>query len=530
MISRPSNSGMATCIAASIGVSAASEAAQAARDVVRHSACTTGTSSVGQRARPTRRLVRPPLRAAPPRGQHGDDQRVAAAQQRGQPVVEVPQRRYEDRQRIRPGVGQRRAQRVDETGVAGQRVRPVEDHPDRSGGRRPLAGAPWRRRTARSARAARSPHRSAAPCRTGTGAARAGCPGRRRPGSAARRGPPRPAPWTARSAPRPARPRRRARPPADRRRAPRPARPARSAGRRAGVRRPRRRRRAARAARRRPAGRGWPPASRAPLARAASRSVSAVEISKSSAGMAAPYASGVTPGGQPAPDSRQFIWTSACRAWSACSESTTTAYWLASSDPQRGEVAAATGHRVRDRAEHRAPAAPISTPASTAPQPAGHGEDAEQQPDEQAEPGAAGRAGHRRAADRHPAQHLLHQAQVGAHDRGLLHREAVVGQVVHGPLGVGVVVVRGHGDRAAEAVGERRAACRVGPHAHPRRDLPAGQRPPVRAGVVMTVLPFSTRSGHPRSCGSTLAPNASMNASSSWPTWCRLIWSKPSSA
>ncbi len=45
VISRPSNSGTATCIAASIGVSAALESAQAARDEVRHSACRTGTSS-----------------------------------------------------------------------------------------------------------------------------------------------------------------------------------------------------------------------------------------------------------------------------------------------------------------------------------------------------------------------------------------------------------------------------------------------------------------------------------------------------
>jgi hypothetical protein len=45
LTSRPSNSGMATCIAASIGVSAADESSHAARDEVRHSPCTTGMSS-----------------------------------------------------------------------------------------------------------------------------------------------------------------------------------------------------------------------------------------------------------------------------------------------------------------------------------------------------------------------------------------------------------------------------------------------------------------------------------------------------
>ena len=44
MISRPSNSGMATCMAASIGVSAAVEAAHWARAVVRQSPCRIGTS------------------------------------------------------------------------------------------------------------------------------------------------------------------------------------------------------------------------------------------------------------------------------------------------------------------------------------------------------------------------------------------------------------------------------------------------------------------------------------------------------
>jgi hypothetical protein len=44
-ISRPSNSGIATCIAASIGDSAASDASQVALEVVRHRPWITGTSS-----------------------------------------------------------------------------------------------------------------------------------------------------------------------------------------------------------------------------------------------------------------------------------------------------------------------------------------------------------------------------------------------------------------------------------------------------------------------------------------------------
>jgi hypothetical protein len=46
VISRPSNSGIATCMAASIGVSAADEAAHCSRELVRHSPCRTGTPRV----------------------------------------------------------------------------------------------------------------------------------------------------------------------------------------------------------------------------------------------------------------------------------------------------------------------------------------------------------------------------------------------------------------------------------------------------------------------------------------------------
>ena len=44
MIRRPSNSGIATCIAASIGASAAFEASHCARELVRQRPCSTGTS------------------------------------------------------------------------------------------------------------------------------------------------------------------------------------------------------------------------------------------------------------------------------------------------------------------------------------------------------------------------------------------------------------------------------------------------------------------------------------------------------
>ena len=64
VISRPSNSGTATCIAASIGVSAADEAAHAARGEVRHSACSTGTSSAASAAT-SQASESPPALASP---------------------------------------------------------------------------------------------------------------------------------------------------------------------------------------------------------------------------------------------------------------------------------------------------------------------------------------------------------------------------------------------------------------------------------------------------------------------------------
>ena len=64
VINRPSNSGTATCIAASIGVSAADEAAHAARDEVRHSAWSTGTSSAASAAT-SQASSSPPALASP---------------------------------------------------------------------------------------------------------------------------------------------------------------------------------------------------------------------------------------------------------------------------------------------------------------------------------------------------------------------------------------------------------------------------------------------------------------------------------
>ena len=46
--SRPSNSGMATCVAASSGVSPVSEVSHASRELVAHTACSTGTSSAAR--------------------------------------------------------------------------------------------------------------------------------------------------------------------------------------------------------------------------------------------------------------------------------------------------------------------------------------------------------------------------------------------------------------------------------------------------------------------------------------------------
>ena len=123
-IRRPSNSGIATCIAASIGDSAASEASHTARELVRHMPWMTGTSSVASAP------ASQPSSAEAPRRQDGHDDRVGAAEQLHQALVGGAQRAAEDRQRVAARGLDPRAEGVDERGVAGQLVRPVEDDAD----------------------------------------------------------------------------------------------------------------------------------------------------------------------------------------------------------------------------------------------------------------------------------------------------------------------------------------------------------------------------------------------------------------
>lgn len=131
--SRPSNSGIATCIAASIGDSAASESSHAARADVRHSPWSTGTSSSA--SAPTSHASSSPPHggAARPRtagGEHGGDERVRAPQQLEQPGLRAAQRTAVHGQ----GVGAVRldglAEGVDEGGVPGEFVGAVEEHAD----------------------------------------------------------------------------------------------------------------------------------------------------------------------------------------------------------------------------------------------------------------------------------------------------------------------------------------------------------------------------------------------------------------
>ena len=87
---RPSNSGIATCIAASSGVSPASDSAQRCRDVVAHSAWMTGTPSASSAS-----ACHSSPACEPPLGQHGRDQRVDLA-------VEQLERGRVAAQRVRP--------------------------------------------------------------------------------------------------------------------------------------------------------------------------------------------------------------------------------------------------------------------------------------------------------------------------------------------------------------------------------------------------------------------------------------------
>ena len=137
VMSRPSNSGMATCIAASIGRQ-------------RRARGLPGGAGGGQAQRLHQRDVEVGERADVPglvvaaggrvgrRGragaagrEHRDEQRVGAAEQ----VVDLragrAQRGAEHRQRVRAVRLHRVGQRVDEGGVPGDLVRPVEDDADR---------------------------------------------------------------------------------------------------------------------------------------------------------------------------------------------------------------------------------------------------------------------------------------------------------------------------------------------------------------------------------------------------------------
>ena len=190
-ISRPSNSGIATCIAASIGDSAASDSCQAARDEVRQSPSQHRDVQPRQ-AHPRPSLFRRRPRLALRRRRPPAASTVATtASQRLRPPAGVrlvagqaAQRAAEHRQQHWPGRLHRVGQRVHEARVPGQRVRPVERRrPPSAGPRR--AGARRERRSPECGPAPRSPRPSATPCPTGSWPARPGWPGRPRPGTPA---------------------------------------------------------------------------------------------------------------------------------------------------------------------------------------------------------------------------------------------------------------------------------------------------------------------------------------------------------
>ena len=113
MMIRPSNSGTATWVATSSGVSPSSESAQVARLQVRHSPCRIGMSSAASAAT-SQSSSSPPAVAVAGRGaaggEHGDDQRVAGAQ-----VAEQARRRRSRRRSVKIGTptpaGRRRSRR-----------------------------------------------------------------------------------------------------------------------------------------------------------------------------------------------------------------------------------------------------------------------------------------------------------------------------------------------------------------------------------------------------------------------------------
>ena len=78
VIRRPSNSGIATCIAASIGDSAAFDASHCARELVRHRPCSTGTSRPASAPASQSSSRRSRIRGCGAAGrEHGRDHRVA---------------------------------------------------------------------------------------------------------------------------------------------------------------------------------------------------------------------------------------------------------------------------------------------------------------------------------------------------------------------------------------------------------------------------------------------------------------------
>src|SRR5712691_10980256 len=118
VIRRPSNSGIATCIAASTGASAALEASHCARELVRHRPCSTGTSRLA--STPAFQSLSPVASAG---AEHGGDHHGGRLEQVGKfgvgpSVASTAERGAEDGQRRGPGGGQGGAQGIDEIGRA----------------------------------------------------------------------------------------------------------------------------------------------------------------------------------------------------------------------------------------------------------------------------------------------------------------------------------------------------------------------------------------------------------------------------
>ena len=146
--SRPSNSGIATCVAASSGVSPESDSSQVARDEVAADGLDHRHVERGERRRVPvlprladafARLGGVVAGAAAAGGEHRRDQRVDVPVEQGQrrhaSVGVAAQRVAPDGERVGPGVLDRAGQLVDEGRVARQAVRAVEADADRRAGR-----------------------------------------------------------------------------------------------------------------------------------------------------------------------------------------------------------------------------------------------------------------------------------------------------------------------------------------------------------------------------------------------------------